>query len=267
MSKLPEPVAKDAQDWGNRLDDASWAAVDSWQTIVGKLSWREFKSIKTVVRCAILKYLEKDETAATVAALQARITELEARREKDKEYLRKMDEVIDDLNVADSCINPLVDLRIAVTRLKERAEKAEAELAEARKDAPKHRFNNISCSQCGHDFGPGNFGYSHCDDHTGWSYNLGIITAANLIDAKADAYDRNHGKTDPETGEREYPGDGLDYISELREMADDIRGLKHTSANPGVDLAESSLAKNAERYLWLRDKSVPPHNAAIKREP
>lgn len=32
------------------------------------------------------------------------------------------------------------------------------------------RFENVSCSQCGHDFGPGDHGYSHCEDHRpeGW---------------------------------------------------------------------------------------------------
>lgn len=28
------------------------------------------------------------------------------------------------------------------------------------------RFANVSCSQCGGDFGPGNHGYSHCDTHS-----------------------------------------------------------------------------------------------------
>ncbi len=29
------------------------------------------------------------------------------------------------------------------------------------------RFNTVSCSQCGQTFGPGDHGYSHCDDHRG----------------------------------------------------------------------------------------------------
>lgn len=27
------------------------------------------------------------------------------------------------------------------------------------------KFANVSCSHCGQDFGPGNEGYSHCQDH------------------------------------------------------------------------------------------------------
>lgn len=57
----------------------------------------------------------------------------EARRKykQAEEYIRKMDAVIDDLNIAKSCINPLEDLRRATTALKKRAEKAEAALADA----------------------------------------------------------------------------------------------------------------------------------------
>ena len=29
----------------------------------------------------------------------------------------------------------------------------------------KYKFKNISCSQCGEEFGPGNSGFSHCEDH------------------------------------------------------------------------------------------------------
>lgn len=29
------------------------------------------------------------------------------------------------------------------------------------------RFANVSCSQCGRSFGPGNSGYSHCSQHGG----------------------------------------------------------------------------------------------------
>ncbi len=27
------------------------------------------------------------------------------------------------------------------------------------------RFDDVSCSQCGQSFGPGDCGYSHCEDH------------------------------------------------------------------------------------------------------
>ncbi len=33
--------------------------------------------------------------------------------------------------------------------------------------AVRPRFANVSCSQCGRDFGPGEHGFSHCDNHSG----------------------------------------------------------------------------------------------------
>lgn len=30
------------------------------------------------------------------------------------------------------------------------------------------RFQNVFCSQCGQDFGPGEHGFSHCENHPGW---------------------------------------------------------------------------------------------------
>lgn len=239
MSKLPEPVE----------------VVDIKSILLpGRIEVAE--PVSNYYTAEQLEQYAKDHSSA----LQSRITELEALSVTNIMLDVVPGEFGEGVEVYAKCCDDVVNV---FNKLYDRIDVLEAELADCRKEASKHRFLNVSCSQCGRDFGPGNFGFSHCDDHTGWSYNLGIITAANFIDAKADAYDRNHGKTDPETGEREYPGDGLDYISELREMADDIRRLKHTSANPAVDLAESSLVKNAERYLWLRDKSVPPHNFYI----
>ena len=32
-------------------------------------------------------------------------------------------------------------------------------------DDLERKFENVSCSQCGKDFGPGFHGFSHCEDH------------------------------------------------------------------------------------------------------
>lgn len=56
-----------------------------------------------------------------------------------------------------------------VSHWRERALKAEARLSEIEAQSPVSaigpRFQNVSCSQCGRDFGPGDHGYSHCQDH------------------------------------------------------------------------------------------------------
>jgi hypothetical protein len=56
---VQEPVAQDAEGWGKRLNDASWAAVYAWdKDIMGPMSGAVFNNIKGVIRVAILKYLE-----------------------------------------------------------------------------------------------------------------------------------------------------------------------------------------------------------------
>lgn len=93
------------------------------------------------------------------------------------------------------------------------------------------KFPMTYCSQCGAELGPGDAGVSRCSDHAAkphdQAWREGIEAAASLLDAKADAYDAEHGSTDPETGTREYPGRGAgqDYHSNLIELAEEIRAL------------------------------------------
>jgi hypothetical protein len=46
----------------------------------------------------------------------------------------------------------------------------------------RNKFGNITCSQCGRDFGAGDHGYSHCEDHGG------EISTADLINACVDGF-------------------------------------------------------------------------------
>lgn len=50
--------------------------------------------------------------------------------------------------------------------------------------------------------------------------------AAKHIQKQADDYDEAHGHTDPDTGTREYPGEGEAYVFEMTELADAIRTLE-----------------------------------------
>ena len=40
------------------------------------------------------------------------------------------------------------------------------------------KFNDTYCSQCGQSFGPGNHGYSHCDNHKGKTMGKSIWTVS-----------------------------------------------------------------------------------------
>ena len=63
--------------------------------------------------------------------------------DKYKGYFHDMDRIIDDLHVAESCINPFEDLKIAITKLKARAEAAESELEAVRKRTIEAADNTI----------------------------------------------------------------------------------------------------------------------------
>ena len=54
------------------------------------------------------------------------------------------------------------------------------------------------------------------------AYKAGMTEAAKLIEKKASEYDREYGFTDPETGTREYPKGGDQYMQEMTELSDDI---------------------------------------------
>lgn len=69
----------------------------------------------------------------TIEQLTARVRELEEENErlvkldaKRKKQLSDFDDVIDDLNVAVSCINPVEDLKRSVANLKEQAAASQA---------------------------------------------------------------------------------------------------------------------------------------------
>ena len=40
------------------------------------------------------------------------------------------------------------------------------------------RFANVSCSQCGRDFGPGDHGFSHCENHRDLTPNANVTGLA-----------------------------------------------------------------------------------------
>jgi hypothetical protein len=46
------------------------------------------------------------------------------------------------------------------------------------------RFPNVSCSQCGRDFGPGNHGFSHCDQHYTVEQLAALAAPGAAIDAR-----------------------------------------------------------------------------------
>jgi len=63
------------------------------------------------------------------------------------------------------------------------------------------------------------------------AFAAGVKAAADLVKKMVDDYDTDHGSTDPETGSREYPGEGATWVCEMQELEESIRAL---SAQPGA---------------------------------
>lgn len=61
------------------------------------------------------------------------------------------------------------------------------------------------------------------------AFGAGVKAAADLVKKMVDDYDTDHGSTDPETGTREYPGDGAAWVCDMEELEGSIRAL---SAKP-----------------------------------
>lgn len=59
VQPVQEPVAQDAEQWGRRLNDASWAVTKAWNPdLMGPMTGKIFNNIKDLIRTAILSYLE-----------------------------------------------------------------------------------------------------------------------------------------------------------------------------------------------------------------
>ncbi|MGY6029868.1 hypothetical protein [Phytobacter sp. AG2a] len=78
-------------------------------------------------------------------------------------------------------------------------------------------------------------------------YRDGIEAAAKWVDAQREAYDNEHGTTDPETGTFEFGNDAqLEYSATLAEIADGIRAL-----HPNASSAPSIPAAVPEGYALV----------------
>lgn len=54
--------------------------------------------------------------------------------------------------------------------------------------APAPRFANVSCSQCGKEFGPGDSGFSHCENHPPYRDRWTGLDALTRTEIMAEAF-------------------------------------------------------------------------------
>ncbi|MBO4228037.1 hypothetical protein [Bradyrhizobium neotropicale] len=99
------------------------------------------------------------------------------------------------------------------------------------------KFDDVSCSQCGGSFGPGDHGFSHCENHTPFkSRHLpderaesgDLISRSSLLAAlrkERDDYFREHFFQDPATGTHEASDAKEEYLSYLDERVEFIESF------------------------------------------
>lgn len=88
-------------------------------------------------------------------------------------------------------------------------------------------------------------------------YRDGIIAAAKWVENQRDAYDNEHGQSDPDTGAFEFGNDAqLEYSEMLLEIAEGIRSLHPASVQPVIpDNDDDDLIQRISgRAKFLRDK-------------
>lgn len=82
----------------------------------------------------------------------------------------------------------------------------------------------------------------------------GIDAAARFVEKRLADYDAAHGSTDSDTGAREYPGTGDEYVCELAEIAEAIRAL---APPPPAEPTHLACGHPAELLLHSAETGEP----------
>lgn len=88
------------------------------------------------------------------------------------------------------------------------------------------------------------------------AFEAGVKAASDHVKAIVDDYDRRQGSTDPDTGTREYPGNGEEWVSQMLELIEDFTGI----------VAPAGLQSRA-RLNSCRAQAVPEGYVLVPVEP
>lgn len=95
----------------------------------------------------------------------------------------------------------------------------------------------------------------------GVEWNAAIESVATLIEKKVADYDAEHGNTDPDTGAREYPGDGDEWVGQMYELAEEIRALSSALSQQSAEPV--AKPKKFELTQEMRDALAKAADAGL----
>lgn len=161
VQEMADHVANNDRDMVKHLNanvvilEKAWQAARASQPAQDPVAWKTVPRFEDVD--GYFDYTPSKETAdelvkrgwqciplfTTPPSEAARIAELEAKLQKERDYIKRMDAVIDGTGLVQSCINPLEDLKIAVNYAVSKIAELEAKLAECEKDAERYRWLRV----------------------------------------------------------------------------------------------------------------------------
>lgn len=84
------------------------------------------------------------------------------------------------------------------------------------------------------------------------SFMAGVKAASDKVKAIVEDYDQRHGSTDPDTGTREYPGNGEEWVCCMLELIEDFTGIVAPSSLAAAPAAPAADAGIVDMYRHLQ---------------
>jgi hypothetical protein len=84
------------------------------------------------------------------------------------------------------------------------------------------------------------------------AFYAGVKAASDKVKSIVADYDERHGSTDPDTGTREYPGNGEEWVGQMMELIEDFTGI----VAPADLKAQPSGVDERAAVCWVNDQQL-----------
>ena len=86
------------------------------------------------------------------------------------------------------------------------------------------------------------------------SFMAGVKAASDHVSKIVEDYDRQHGITDPDTGTREYPGNGEEWVGQMLELIEDFTGIVAPTSLNAAPVQQVSVPDGSRLVTtdWLK---------------